>query len=203
MKCLRVLRRRKRLLSLPVRGAWIEILSLQNVPAKRIRRSPCGERGLKWSITSTSRPVMMSLPVRGAWIEILAGSPFASMIMSLPVRGAWIEIPALSRSLYRALASLPVRGAWIEISTRPLSSSGFISRSPCGERGLKLRIVALFDCFFSRSPCGERGLKYQMLPYPLALFLSSLPVRGAWIEIPSTKSQYGLSVVAPRAGSVD
>ena len=58
------------MLSLPVRGAWIEI---DNVDV--------GE----WVFTS--------LPVRGAWIEIwqairkrLQANP------SLPVRGAWIEI---------------------------------------------------------------------------------------------------------------
>ena len=55
--------------SLPVRGAWIEII-----------HSPRGEaRG-------------PSLPVRGAWIEIIIYSNAIFIVMSLPVRGAWIEI---------------------------------------------------------------------------------------------------------------
>ena len=56
-------------MSLPVRGAWIEI------PPFGI--SPC----------STS-----SLPVRGAWIEMLLLAWKKSSTQSLPVRGAWIEI---------------------------------------------------------------------------------------------------------------
>ena len=34
--------------SLPVRGAWIEIRRLKLYPCKLARRSPCGERGLKF-----------------------------------------------------------------------------------------------------------------------------------------------------------
>ena len=56
--------------SLPVRGAWIEILS-----------------------TGYYVLGIMSLPVRGAWIEI-ANIVDADNedLGSLPVRGAWIEI---------------------------------------------------------------------------------------------------------------
>ena len=34
-------------LSLPVRGAWIEICTLPQLAQLHKRRSPCGERGLK------------------------------------------------------------------------------------------------------------------------------------------------------------
>ena len=34
-------------LSLPVRGAWVEILSANSITAGTLCRSPCGERGLK------------------------------------------------------------------------------------------------------------------------------------------------------------
>ena len=60
------------MLSLPVRGAWIEIL-----PA----------RGWK--------AAAKSLPVRGAWIEIAIAGTKCWILPSLPVRGAWIEIPLL------------------------------------------------------------------------------------------------------------
>ena len=33
--------------SLPVRGAWIEMLKVRHLKIARFRRSPCGERGLK------------------------------------------------------------------------------------------------------------------------------------------------------------
>ena len=37
--------------SLPVRGAWIEIVGL-SAPSGVWRRSPCGERGLKFSMSN-------------------------------------------------------------------------------------------------------------------------------------------------------
>ena len=37
----------------------------------RKRRSPCGERGLKFVYAGTDALAAWSLPVRGAWIEIL------------------------------------------------------------------------------------------------------------------------------------
>ena len=56
--------------SLPVRGAWIEIL-----PQPILARRP--------------RP---SLPVRGAWIEMSPHPSNRGRVQSLPVRGAWIEM---------------------------------------------------------------------------------------------------------------
>ena len=56
--------------SLPVRGAWVEIaLSPCNISALK-RRSPCGERGLKYYIGILPHCPIMSLPVRGAWVEM-------------------------------------------------------------------------------------------------------------------------------------
>ena len=55
--------------SLPVRGAWIEIVG-----------------------SSCITPNGGSLPVRGAWIEIDVNTNMCSVYTSLPVRGAWIEI---------------------------------------------------------------------------------------------------------------
>ena len=79
-------------MSLPVRGAWIEIpAELYKLTLSR-GRSPCGERGLKcvdaWAVSET----VESLPVRGAWIEIHTGANGDISGASLPVRGAWIEI---------------------------------------------------------------------------------------------------------------
>ena len=57
-------------LSLPARGAWIEIIAAIICPifAKK------------------------SLPARGAWIEIDISDKLRRKIKSLPARGAWIEI---------------------------------------------------------------------------------------------------------------
>ena len=59
-------------MSLPVRGAWVEI-------------SP-----LRWGLRDEA-----SLPVRGAWVEIIRHGCRAVTIWSLPVRGAWVEISIL------------------------------------------------------------------------------------------------------------
>ena len=59
----------KMLLSLPVRGAWIEIGGYKHL--RRFSRS---------------------LPVRGAWIEITNSIFTIAPERSLPVRGAWIEM---------------------------------------------------------------------------------------------------------------
>ena len=56
--------------SLPVRGAWVEIICSGGV-------SVC-----RWT----------SLPVRGAWVEIKSMSQPPARSASLPVRGAWVEI---------------------------------------------------------------------------------------------------------------
>ena len=58
-------------MSLPVRGAWIEIRLLVRMGKRGDCRSPCGERGLKYHIVDAAELKTLSLPVRGAWIEIL------------------------------------------------------------------------------------------------------------------------------------
>ena len=58
--------------SLPVRGAWVEILNLR----RNVR-------------------ILASLPVRGAWVEILPLSVRGSFCTSLPVRGAWVEMETI------------------------------------------------------------------------------------------------------------
>ena len=57
-------------MSLPTRGAWIEI-------------------GI-WSLQTFTTS---SLPTRGAWIEIPKEAQEIFLAESLPTRGAWIEIP--------------------------------------------------------------------------------------------------------------
>ena len=58
------------------------------------RRSPCGERGLKYKPKVAQFNFYGSLPVRGAWIEIAQPEIYTACLSSLPVRGAWIEMTA-------------------------------------------------------------------------------------------------------------
>ena len=80
-----------------------------------------------------------SLPIRGAWIEIFDDHRRTPLQWSLPIRGAWIEIgsPKGMRAMTRT--SLPIRGAWIEMVLFLGGNEQSTSRSPSGERGLKLK----------------------------------------------------------------
>ena len=194
-------------LSLPVRGAWVEICSASPRAAALSGRSPCGERGLKCGCRSD---MQSWLPCRSPCGERGLKSPrlrpplrqkrrspcgerglkydkqirIRTRAWSLPVRGAWVEIykPVLLNQ-YRQ-GSLPVRGAWVEIRVRKAGSRGDGRRSPCGERGLKSAVPGDFragEC--CRSPCGERGLKSLRRGGVGGRVLASLPVRGAWVEM--------------------
>ena len=56
--------------SLPVRGAWVEMGKALVLLALRPCRSPCGERGLKSPLSPFLGKYIASLPVRGAWVEM-------------------------------------------------------------------------------------------------------------------------------------
>ena len=77
--------------------------------------------------------------------------------------------------LYAAyvVSSLPVRGAWIEMLHSSRARQRAVSRSPCGERGLKFRKVCIDLHYHRRSPCGERGLKCGVSRGVLAHFRRS------------------------------
>ena len=57
-------------LSLPSRGAWIEISPPAPCDLPAPGRSPRGERGLKLDALGETSGKVMSLPSRGAWIEM-------------------------------------------------------------------------------------------------------------------------------------
>ena len=62
------------LTSLPPRGAWIEICQALLFDRFGCRRSPHGERGLKYYVGLVKFGEHKSLPPRGAWIEILTAA---------------------------------------------------------------------------------------------------------------------------------
>ena len=68
-------------MSLPVRGAWVEMSYSTWSRRTRSCRSPCGERGLKSTTFALQNRALLSLPVRGAWVEmsVLAGRPNAGI----------------------------------------------------------------------------------------------------------------------------
>ena len=169
--------------SLPSRGAWIEIISIDD------------------SISDNT-----SLPSRGAWIEMQYLLRTAVFYMVAPFTGS-VDWNILFLPIIQPLdSSLPSRGAWIEIywekrkSQRmfvaPFTGSvdwncneshqrrGVRRRSLHGERGLKFAKRLIYrKLYICRSLHGERGLKFYPILHQIEPF-ASLPSRGAWIEIP-------------------
>ena len=95
-------------LSLPVRGAWVEIYAVGKAAG-----------------------LALSLPVRGAWVEISshrAGSSVAAR--SLPVRGAWVEIGSRGRPLVAGARRSPCG----ERGLKYFCSSVPVGRAPVAPR---------------------------------------------------------------------
>ena len=91
------------LMSLPSRGAWIEIQIHLDRRRKHARRSPRGERGLKFFDYIISQIRQLSLPSRGAWIEMIC----ARLILTTQKRrsprgerGLKLNMPLCSSELY-------------------------------------------------------------------------------------------------------
>ena len=103
-----------RLLSLPMRGEWIEIVRTHGFAPAPARLSPCGESGLKCGHGCGQIPGAASLPMRGEWIEMR------------------LRLPTGWRS-----SSLPMRGEWIEMEGSINAHNTYCGLSPCGESGLK------------------------------------------------------------------
>ena len=82
------------------------MLMLPAKEAESERRSPCGERGLKYPHKYKELMKYGSLPVRGAWIEMLLKRwEYWEEQASLPVRGAWIEIQSCEAHESRCLVA--------------------------------------------------------------------------------------------------
>ena len=132
--------------SLSSRRAWIEITGLPENMEAHMCRSPHGERGLKYR---PRRPTVLHRPHHDHRRDAL----------SLSSRRAWIEISRLF-ALSMTCWSLSSRRAWIEIIAFIPADRIDESRSPHGERGLKLAPLAV---------CQQT--------------IRSLSSRRAWIEI--------------------
>ena len=165
------------------------------------RRSPHGERGLKFRHLIKLLHMLQSLPTRGAWIEIFPRPR--------------LNLERFCRSPHGE------RGLKCDLVDINLQSSG---RSPHGERGLKsqteytvprlklslptrgawIEIASIFDGKDVKSSLPTRGAWIEILFIQLLIENSpSLPTRGAWIEMPMNSFQCTQVRVAPHTGSVD
>ena len=120
---------------------------------------------------------------------------------SLPVLGAWIEITTLLEYSIIDLVA-PCIGSVDWNNCDCIAVVHDFSRSLYWERGLKLSNAYVNMEAVGRSLYWERGLKSTPWYHWLKDYLS-LPVLGAWIEMPNYCRCYINQKVAPCIGSVD
>ena len=179
--------------SLPARGAWIEIQFAAVMEIAGQRRSPHGERGLKYVLLGAlPRFAVGRSPHGERGLKSASRVVAVAVGVSLPARGAWIEISRLREHLRLHRPSLPARGAWIEILWPGRSARNTRSRSPHGERGLKSLFCRAGWTQRMSLPARGAWIEIPPLRWPFAGGGGSLPARGAWIEILSA-SLYSLS----------
>ena len=144
-------------------------------------RSPYGERGLKYIGLLARVIIIASLSLRRAWIEIYHYiCQQINSIESLSLRRAWIEI-RMTCFANAVTSSLSLRRAWIEIRRRFRGSRHGQSLS-LRRAWIEIKRFPSTGHASSRSPYGERGLK--LLGRDAGDHeLPSLSLRRAWIEI--------------------
>lgn len=166
----------------PYGGAWIETVCSQGSLRRIKDRSPRRERELKFQDLCRRENTAPSLPTQGVRIEI---SDIALQHlfneMSLPMRGMWIEKIINYIAIIVATMPLPTRGAWIEIPVCASVSYTRKDHSPRRERELKNGCTGLGKVWVSSLPI--RGTWIEMsLDARMPQKRKSLPMRGAWIE---------------------
>ena len=114
IEMVQTLMREKRLGSLPARGAWIEISARLSLSACSCR-SPHGERGLKYRSYPLQNEGYLSLPARGAWIEMRFGRAGRRAARRSPHGERGLKSHPRPARSGRQSGSLPARGAWIEM----------------------------------------------------------------------------------------
>ena len=107
-----------------------------------------------------------------------------------------LPLPKLSEFL----STLPARGATWTWSAPAARTTDFYPRSPRGERRWTTRCWTLWSDFYPRSPRGERQIG-PYSAYAIAVFLSTLPARGATNWVNKYKEAKYISIHAPREGS--
>ena len=87
--------------SLPLRGAWIEMLRAVSSSVSLACRSPYGERGLKFlDYVQLVEPESRS-PYGERGLKLMVNTPTLITSGSLPLRGAWIEIVLNAERAFR------------------------------------------------------------------------------------------------------
>ena len=102
--------------SLPARGAWVEMQGIDTAYESMTRRSPHGERGLKWNEIADRIEAWISRSPHGerGLKSILCANSVCVMSSRSPHGERGLKSFTVL-TLVNVFWSLPARGAWVEI----------------------------------------------------------------------------------------
>ena len=171
-------RRSSFLSTLPARGATTPDEWTVTTPPNFYPRSPRGERRQAPIHSRASLyPFLSTLPARGATDLLPYISEIVQFLSTLPARGATVGLPQIFGFCQISIHA-PREGSDPAAAVLPLCKTYFYPRSPRGER--------------RRRPCGF---------ITIIAFLSTLPARGATLEVWVHELDKRISIHAPREGS--
>ena len=124
------------LLSRPTRGAWIEILWIEDPYDQSRSRAPHGARGLKYLPTRNPEIMASRAPHGARGLKFTVKHGLISTIGRAPHGARGLKFDIVRSELDTGL-SRPTRGAWIEICRNQGEHGGCNGRTPHGVRGLK------------------------------------------------------------------
>ncbi len=146
LKCAEAHAPRRRVESLPVRGAWVEIIVCAAIAARAL-----------------------SLPVRGAWVEMSrrrCSISCWSCRSPCGERGLKYKRP---KKAYHRLSRSPCGERGLKFALQRLDAIQQ-RRSPCGERGLKSVVRRSFSCPFRSLPVRGAWVEIRGHGYPSQLW---------------------------------
>ena len=148
---------------------------------------------------ASSTVFQSTLPLRGATKRVWASNNLEIFQSTLPLRGAtFAALAAFRQNQFQS--TLPLRGATWSVPCRPSSWCNFNPHSPCGERQKIPHRPLRLHYFNPHSPCGERPTGWGAYRIRHE-FQSTLPLRGATVQLLVEAIAVRISIHTPLAGS--
>ena len=147
--------------------------------------------------------ISIHAPREGSDRDSRAADVLASLFLStLPARGATEKFEILPVEIKQFLSTLPARGATLWGHGQHFSVQYFYPRSPRGERPAKQPVGVCQRHISIHAPREGSDLQNSQFEFANAIFLSTLPARGATSSSAQQSTSAGqISIHAPREGS--
>ena len=183
------------------RGERPIIMTAAPTPRYFYPRSPRGERLDVLQVVGGDLRFLSTLPARGATFLAQQHPHLVGFLSTLPARGATRTSTRPGCSTPRFLSTLPARGATPRKLGLRRPGRHFYPRSPRGERLLVVIRGAHIQAISIHAPREGSDLDgLGQVPFD-AVFLSTLPARGATYLLDLLSRITDISIHAPREGS--